>query len=68
MSELLLRELAAGVLRLTLNDPATRNSLSEAMIAALRAALDDAAAEAAVRVIVIAASGPSSAPATISRK
>jgi enoyl-CoA hydratase/carnithine racemase len=58
MSDLLLRELASGILRLTLNDPATRNSLSETMLAALRAALDDAAADKAVRVIVIAASGP----------
>ncbi|MGQ0486041.1 MAG: enoyl-CoA hydratase [Hyphomicrobiales bacterium] len=58
MSDILLRELASGILRLTLSDPATRNSLSEAMLAALRAALDDAAADAGVRVIVIAAGGP----------
>ena len=58
MSDLLPRDLASGILRLTLNDPATRNSLSEAMLAALRAALEDAATDNAVRVIVIAASGP----------
>ncbi len=47
-----------GVLRLTLNDPATRNSLSEAMLSALANALHDAAGDAAVRVIVLAANGP----------
>ena len=47
-----------GVLRLTLNDPATRNSLSEAMLAGLADALADAAADPAVRVIVLAANGP----------
>ena len=49
---------ADGVLRLTLNDPATRNSLSEGMLAALASALAEAAQEAAVRVIVLAANGP----------
>ena len=58
MSDLLRRDLASGILRLTLDDPATRNSLSEAMLAALQAALDEAAADKAVRVIVIAATGP----------
>jgi len=58
MSDLLRRDLASGVLRLTLDDPASRNSLSEAMLAALRDALDQAAAEKAVRVVVIAATGP----------
>ena len=51
-------ELADGVLRLTLNDPASRNSLSDTMMAALQEALSDAAANPAVRVIVIAATGP----------
>lgn len=55
---LLESELRSGVLRLTLNDPATRNSLSEAMMAALQGALDEAAADRAVRVVVIAATGP----------
>ena len=32
MSDLVLRDLSDGILRLTLNDPATRNSLSEKMI------------------------------------
>ena len=57
MSPLLSRRLADGVLRLTLNDPATRNSLSEAMMGALQTALD-ARDDTAVRVIVLAAEGP----------
>jgi enoyl-CoA hydratase/carnithine racemase len=58
MSDLLRRDLVSGILRLTLDDPASRNSLSDAMLAALQAALDAAAADRAVRVIVIAATGP----------
>ena len=49
---------ADGVLRLTLNAPTSRNALSEGMVTALAAALDDAAGDDAVRVIVIAANGP----------
>lgn len=58
MSRLLQSALAGGVLRLTLADAATRNSLSEAMMAELTAALSAAAADRAVRVIVLAAEGP----------
>ncbi|HRX36822.1 MAG TPA: enoyl-CoA hydratase [Aestuariivirga sp.] len=58
MSDILLSTLQAGVLHLTLNDPATRNSLSEAMMAALQSALDDVSADRAVRVIVLKATGP----------
>ncbi|MEM7375986.1 MAG: enoyl-CoA hydratase [Pseudomonadota bacterium] len=47
-----------GVLRLTLNTPASRNSLSLAMLDALQAALDSAQDHPAVRVVVIAANGP----------
>ena len=54
MSELVLREMGEGILRLTLNDPATRNSLSEMMIKKLRAVLDEPDA----RVIIIGAHGP----------
>jgi enoyl-CoA hydratase/carnithine racemase len=54
MSELVLRELSDGILRLTLNDPPTRNSLSEMMIEQLRTALDEPNA----RVIIVAANGP----------
>jgi len=49
---------ADGILRLTLNAPKSRNALSESMMTALATALDDAAADSAVRVIVIAANGP----------
>ena len=54
MSELVLRELSDGILRLTLNDPGTRNSLSELMIEELRAAFTEASAH----VIILAAHGP----------
>ena len=46
-----------GVLRLVMSRPERRNSLSEAMMAALGAALASAAADPAVRVIVIGAEG-----------
>jgi enoyl-CoA hydratase/carnithine racemase len=49
---------AAGILRLTLNDPARRNALSEAMLGALEAALATAGTNPKVRVIVLAAAGP----------
>ena len=49
---------ADGILRLTLNAPGSRNALSEAMMTAIAAALDAAATDDAVRVIVLAANGP----------
>ena len=58
MTPLLGTELRGGVLRLTLNDPSTRNSLSDTMMRALQEALDTAADDNAVRVIVLAALGP----------
>ena len=58
MTGLLLPVREGGVLRLTLNDAASRNSLSESMMAELHGALDAAAADRAVRVIVLAANGP----------
>ena len=42
-----------GILRLTLNDPARRNALSEAMLAALGAAFDAASTNPDVRVIIL---------------
>ena len=54
MSTLVLKELNDGILRLTLNDAPTRNSLSEAMIDALHSVLSAADA----KVIVIASQGP----------
>lgn len=58
MTDILLQERQAGMVRLTLNDPKTRNSLSEAMMAALVVALDDLRRDETARVIVIAAEGP----------
>ena len=49
---------ALGVLRVTLDDPARRNALSEAMLDRLGAIFADAAIDASVRVIVLAANGP----------
>lgn len=56
--DILLQHVENGVLRLTLNSPDTRNSLSCAMLTALQTALDDAQANADVRAIVLAAKGP----------
>jgi enoyl-CoA hydratase/carnithine racemase len=50
-------EQRAGGLLLTLARPEQRNSLSEAMLAALQAAIDRAAADASVRSVVFAAKG-----------
>lgn len=56
---ILLREQSDdGILRLTLNDVPRRNALSDSMLAHLRAALDQAASDRSVRVIVLAANGP----------
>lgn len=46
-----------ALLRLTLNRAAARNALSEGLIAALQAALDDAADDKSVRVIILGANG-----------
>ncbi len=55
---MLLSSREGGVLRLTLNDPASRNSLSEAMMAALRESLAAAADDKSTRVIVLSGHGP----------
>jgi enoyl-CoA hydratase/carnithine racemase len=47
-----------SVLRLTMNRANARNALSEAMMTALQAAFDDAAADRSVRVVILAALGP----------
>lgn len=58
-SDILLSDLDDhGILRLTLNDSRRRNALSEAMLNRLAAAFADAADNAAVRVVVLAANGP----------
>jgi enoyl-CoA hydratase/carnithine racemase len=49
---------AQGVLRLTLNNPARRNALSESMLAQLHLAITDAASDPLVRVVVLVANGP----------
>jgi enoyl-CoA hydratase/carnithine racemase len=54
----LLIERRKGVLLLTLARPDRRNSLSEAMLHALQAAIADAAADPAVRAVVLTAEGP----------
>jgi len=54
----LLRENTGPIVLLTLNRPAARNSLSEALISALSNAFAMIAAEKAVRAVVIAANGP----------
>jgi len=55
---ILLREDIGGVAVLTLNDPDTRNSLSEAMLEALGDALTAVAHDTGVRAVVLAARGP----------
>ena len=58
-SDILLRDLDEdGILRLTLNDAARRNALSEAMLAQLGAAFAEAGADPSVRVVILAANGP----------
>jgi enoyl-CoA hydratase/carnithine racemase len=55
---ILLREMVGPVAVLTLNRPAARNSLSEALIAELHAALSEIGSDHSVRAVVIAANGP----------
>ena len=56
-NDLVLAEVDGPIARLTLNDPARANVLSEAMMTALRAALAEAAADERVRVVVLGAAG-----------
>lgn len=55
---ILLRETIGSIAVLTLNRPAARNSLSEAMIATLHATLGEIGADSSVRGVVVAANGP----------
>lgn len=50
--------IAPGVVLLTLNRPASRNSLSTGMMAALLSAIDEQACDASVAAIVLAGQGP----------
>lgn len=54
----LLRETRGDIAVLALDDPATRNALSEAMIAALHAELNSIHDDKRIRAVVIAANGP----------
>ena len=54
----LLRQTDGPVAVLTLNRPAARNSLSEALLSELGAALTEIAADRQVRAVVLAAEGP----------
>jgi enoyl-CoA hydratase/carnithine racemase len=54
----LLHERREAVLILTMDRPASRNSLNEAMLGALRAAIDGAAKARDIRAIVLTANGP----------
>ena len=56
--DVLLREDATGVTTLTLNRPRQRNSLSEALMAALTEEMNAVAEDPSVRVVVLAANGP----------
>ena len=55
---ILLREMVGSIAVLTLNRSAARNSLSEALIAELHAALTEIGEDKSVRAVVIAANGP----------
>ena len=56
--QILIREDISGVVVLTLNRPAARNSLSEAMLEALSDALSAVAQDCNVRAVVVTANGP----------
>jgi len=47
----------AGVLRITINRPEQRNAVNDEVLAALRAALDDAASDTTVRAVVLTGAG-----------
>jgi enoyl-CoA hydratase/carnithine racemase len=57
-SPVLLRETLGSIAVLTLNRPASRNSLSEGLIGELHAALAEIGEDTRVRAVVIAANGP----------
>lgn len=58
MTEILRVQKFDRVLRLTLNDPSSRNSMSDGMMACLSQTLADAENNSSISVIVIAAEGP----------
>ena len=66
--DLLLREDAGGIATLTLNAPKSINALSEAMLDALIATLDDIAADRSVKAVILRTGVSTSARAITSRK
>jgi enoyl-CoA hydratase/carnithine racemase len=58
----LLREDRDGIATLTLNRPAQYNALSEELLSALQAQLDDIGADQSLRVVIIAANGKAFCP------
>jgi enoyl-CoA hydratase/carnithine racemase len=57
MTDLVLREDTGGVARLVMNAPGSLNALSDAMLAALRAAFTKLADDRSVKVVVLAGAG-----------
>jgi enoyl-CoA hydratase/carnithine racemase len=57
MNNFVLSEVVNGVARLTLNDEASRNSLSESMMQALLGALQDCAENSSIGAVVLASQG-----------
>ena len=57
MSDLVLRETHGHVAHLTMNAPGSLNALSDAMLAALKARLEEAAGESGTRVVVLKGAG-----------
>jgi enoyl-CoA hydratase/carnithine racemase len=55
---LLLREMKGPIAVITFNRPAQRNTLSEEVIAALHATLNEVAADTTIRALIIASQGP----------
>jgi len=62
LQPLVLRDDADGITTLTLNRPAQFNAINGAMLTAMQAALDAVAADATVRVVVIAGAGRAFCP------
>ena len=57
-TDVVLRLQEGDILRLTMNRPAQRNALSEALIAGLHEGVEDAGTDPSVRVVIISAIGP----------
>jgi enoyl-CoA hydratase/carnithine racemase len=58
MSDEILTAAADGIATVTLNRPAQRNAMNDAMLAGLRAAVEDLDTRADVRVVVVRGAGP----------